>query len=240
MKFSTRKTPSILACAAILISGFHAPLHAAVISIISSSVTVQSKAGQNSYSGTINGNSNSASITGINGPQGDLSEWEALSSGSITTTGAALSAVSRLINGSGNSVFNSGYSQVSLTSDFQPLTPNITFILSGSTGFQPNESYIDYSLTDLTVNGPIQSRRWAQDRGEWGNFGLDSLPYSSNLLLNTSHLYRLQLLTRSTNGDARQGYANLNLQIVPEPASAALVIIGFAGMIFRRTRTISL
>jgi len=211
-------------CAAILIFGHHAPLHAAAISIISSSVTVQGKAGANTYAGANNGNSN--------GITADGSTWSASSSGSITTTGANLSAVSDLLSGPGNSWINAGYSQVSLASVFQPLTPNITFKFTGSVRFHSDESYINYSLTDLTASTTVGSALWAYEFG-WTQ---DILPYTADMVLNVNHQYQLQLLARSAIGDFRQGYANLNLQIVPEPAPAALFAIALAGMILRRSR----
>lgn len=219
-----RTKPAVQACAAIMMLSLQSPLQAAAISIISSSATVQGKAGTNTYSG-----SNSGSITGITG---DGSTWSASSSGSITTTGATLSAVSDLQSGPGNSWPNAAYSQVTLTSIFQPLTPDITFKFTGNARFHSNESYINYTLTDLTAAYSVATALWAYDFG-WTQ---DILPYTANLTLNVNHQYQLQLLARSAIGDFRQGYANLNLQIVPEPAPAGLLAIALAGMIFRRSR----
>lgn len=219
-----RTKPAVQACAAIMMLSLHSPLQAAAISIISSSVTVQGKAGANTYSGSNNGSTT--------GTTGDGSTWSASSSGSITTTGATLSAISDLVDGPGNSWSNAGYSQISLTSVFQPLTPNITFNFTGSARYHSYESYITYALTDLTASLSSGSALWAYDFG-WTQ---DELPYTANLTLNVNHQYQLQLLARSAIGDFRQGYANLSLQIVPEPAPAGLLAIAFAGMIFRRSR----
>lgn len=223
-KIRKRTKTAMHACAVILALGFHAPLHAAAVSIISSSVTVQGKAGANTYSGA-----NSGSITGTTG---DGSTWRASSSGSITTTGASLSAVSDLLDGPGNSWINAGYSEVSLIGVFQPLTPNIKFEFTGSARFHSDESYINYSLTDLATSTTVGSALWAYEFG-WTQ---DMLPYTANVVLNVNHQYQLQLLARSAIGDFRQGYANLNLQIIPEPAPATILAIALAGMIFRRSR----
>lgn len=224
MNIRKRKTTLARISAAFLILGLNAPLQAAAIVIISSSITVEGKAGANTYSGT-----NSGSTTGTTA---DGSNWIASSSGSISTTGAALSAVSKLHSGRGDDFLYAGYSQVSLTSAFQPLTPNITFKFTGSTRYHAFESWINYTLTDLTALSNVDTRVWAYDFG-WTQ---DILPYTANLTLNVNHQYQLQLLARSAIGDFREGAVNLNLQIVPEPAPAGLLAIALAGMIFRRFR----
>lgn len=223
MNIRKRKTTLARTCAAFLILGLHAPLHSAIV-ILSSSITVEGKAGANTYSGT-----NSGSTTGTTA---DGSNWIASSSGSITTTGATVNAVSHWLGGPGNSWINAGYSQVSLTSAFQPLTSNITFKFTGSTRYHAFESWINYTLTDLTALSNVDTRVWAYDFG-WTQ---DILPYAANLTLNVNHQYQLQLLARSAIGDFREGSVNLNLQIVPEPAPAGLLAIALAGTIFRRSR----
>jgi len=220
--------------AAILLLGIQAPSFAAVISILSSSFMVDGKAGASFYSTSVNGNSNSGSVVGTTGPPSDLSEWKASSSGLITTSGVALTATSGLTLGSGSSFINSGYSQVSLASIFQPLSSRITFAFTGSTGVNAFESWVDYILTDLTLGTQIQSKRWAQDRGVWG---ADSLPFTETYALDVTHQYELKLLARSSIGDSRQGYASLDLNIIPEPASAALLAIAAAGMTGLRRRS---
>ena len=215
------------ACVAIMVLGSQVPLHAAAISIISSSITVHGKAGANIYSGSNNGNA-----IGTTGPPFALSQWTASSAGSITTTGATLNAVSELVDGNGDSYWIAGYSEVTLTCVFQPLSPNIIFNFTGSTGYRNFESYIDFTLKDLTTPANLRSARWAYD-GFWTQ---DALPYTANLSLNVGHEYELFMLARSTIGDQRRGFANLNLQIVPEPSSAALVVMGLAGLVFRRSR----
>lgn len=224
MNIRKRKTTLLRTCAAFLILGLHAPLHAAAIVIISSSITVEGKAGANTYSGT-----NSGSTAGTTA---DGSNWIASSSGFITTTGATVNAASDWLGGPGNSWITAGYSQVSLTSAFRPLTPNITFKFTGSTGYHAFESWINYTLTDLTALSNVDTRVWAYDFG-WTQH---ALPYTASLMLNVNHQYQLHLLARSAIGDFRQGYANLNLQIVPEPTPAALFSFTLAGMIFRRSR----
>jgi hypothetical protein len=223
MKWTRRLMQS---CAVILTLGLQHPLHAA-ISIISSSVSVQGRAAGNTYSGANNGS--------VTGTTGDGSTWEAVSSGSITPTGASLNATSRFLSGAGDGWWSAGYSQVSVTSVFQPLTPNITFKFTGSTGHHALESWINYTLTDLTASTLVQSASWKYEVFS-GWTTQDILPYTANLTLNVNHQYHLQLHARSEIGDFRQGYANLNLKIVPEPAPAGLLAIALAGTIFRRSR----
>lgn len=226
MNIRNRTKIAAHASAAILAFCLHAQLHAAVVSIISSSVAVQGMAGGNAYSGVDSGSTT--------GSTADGSTWRASSSGSITTNGASLSAVSNLQSGRGDDFLNAGYSQVLLTSVFQPLTPDVTFKFTGSTSYHAFESWMNYTLTDLTVSTLVLS---ASSKYEaWESPTQDIVPYTGNLRLNVNHQYQLQLLARSGIGDFRQGHANLNMQIIPEPAPAGLLAIALAGMISRRSR----
>ena len=213
-------------CLVISTLASQAALHAAAISIISSSVAVQGRAGTNTYSGSNSGNTT--------GTTEDGSVWRASGSGSITVTGATLSAVSELIDGPGGIGREvPAESQVTLTSIFQPVTPNIIFNFTGSTRYHAFESYITFTVKDLAAPAiTIKSANWAYD-GFWMQ---DSLPYSTSLSLDVGHQYELVLFAKSAVGDYRAGHATLDLQIVPEPTSAALVAMGFTGMICRRSR----
>jgi hypothetical protein len=213
-------------CGVIVILSCYAPLQAASIVIISSTVSVQGRASGNVYSNADGG--------AISGATGDGSNWRASSSGSMSTSGATLNAVSELLSGRGDGWINSAYSTVTLSSVFQPLSSNLEFQFTGYTESHSWESFIDYTLTDLTTNLLIQSKRWAKETVVWT--GGNSLPYSVTYPLNVGHQYRLDLFAKSEIGDFRDGSANLNLTIVPEPMSMLLLAPGLVGLTLRRNR----
>ncbi len=159
------------------------------------------------------------------------------SSGSMTTSGATLNSLSRLIGGSGLE-WGYGFSRVTLISVFQPLSRNLVFEFTGSTGSHDFESYIDYALTDLTTNTLIENFRWAQEIGQ-GWTGGQSLPYTAQYMLDIAHEYQLNIYAQSRPGDFRSGYANLELTIVPETTSTLLAALSFVVITFRRNRRIS-
>jgi len=199
---------------------------AACISIVSSSISVAGNAGGNSYAGENSGESI--------GQTADGSIWMSASSGSMTTSGATLKSFSRLIGGSGRD-WGGGSSRVTLIGVFQPLSRDLVFEFSGLTGYHAFESYIDYTLTDLTTNTLIEGFHWAEETG-LGWTGGQSLPYTAQYMLDLAHQYQLNIYARSYPGDFREGYANLELTIVPETTSTLLAALSFVVITFRRNR----
>lgn len=203
-----------------------APSNAACIAIVTSSVSVAGKAGANSYT--------QASSGECVGTTADGSIWKANSSGELTTSGATVNSSCDLISGSGSDWSPGGSSRATLIGVFRPFSPSLTFEFTGSAGYHAFESYIDYSLKDVTTNTLIDNIHWAQ---EWGWEGGTSLPYTATYTLDMAHEYQLVIYAQSRTGDWRHGYSNLELKIVPEASPVLLATVGLVGLSLMRKRT---
>jgi hypothetical protein len=113
------------------------------------------------------------------------------------------------------------------TYTFSPLTANLQFQYAGSVDMHEFENKVSVSIYDITASQSVDYREWTTEIGI-------SFNENTNYILDPGHQYELQLYAEVSIGDTPDVTSSLEVSIVPEPCTLAL--LGFGGLILRRRK----
>lgn len=106
---------------------------------------------------------------------------------------------------------------------FSPLSTTLTLSVQGYVGEWTFENEAKLSLVDQTTGGILECYQSPRYPDDWQYYSID---WDKNYVVDPSHEYVLTLYVRATRGEGGDGSAQLDVQMIPEPASLALLGLG--------------